>query len=281
MSDSQKQIDKIETDGLPDDALLSRLGDAFVPQRKEFEATLLSRLTTEKKRKPSGTSPKSAVRHAWRGQWIYGTAVACLALVAGIYFTGVFESEKLAAKVMVVLGDVKVSHDLRETPNLSPGTEIQSGADGLASLKLQDSSIVRLAEDTSLSIGESRTIDLNRGKIFAHVSKTGTGSRFTVKTPVADVVVLGTKFEVVSDTNQTQVTVTEGQVRIEWPGPDGTKRHEILKESETVTIQRAAATATIHKTSEPLPKWVEKLIKQELMVGHFPSRSLNLLNQSQ
>jgi hypothetical protein len=148
---------------------------------------------------------------------------------------------------------------------LPAGAAIPAGvtvtASEATSAVLADGSKVDLAKDTRVSfrqsLGGSTTIALVHGELTAAVAKQKYGNEFTVKTPLGEIAVVGTRFSVTckpeevvvyqSDTNQkeitrrtdilraTRITVFEGVVRVRR-GKEEVKltanQSAVLRESE-------------------------------------------------
>jgi len=90
---------------------------------------------------------------------------------------------------------------LQDGKRLPQGATIPSDVTVIAtedmSASLADGSKIELAKDTQVSFG-SASVTLTTGKLVASVTKQTAGKRFTVKTSLGDVVVVGTQFSVTS-----------------------------------------------------------------------------------
>ncbi len=87
-----------------------------------------------------------------------------------------------------------------------------TGADGHASLLLVGPSEIRMDSDTRLRVENDRQITLESGRIVLDVAKSSRW--FKVFTPVGEVTVFGTRFEVLADSGRTTVTVQQGEVQL-------------------------------------------------------------------
>lgn len=142
-------------------------------------------------------------------------------------------SNQQNAQVRLVLGDVKVSLDNRQTWNtatkgeiLNTGAVIRSAAKSTCDLLIGTSSLIRIKPDSELRLsdlfydkntGEEKTLlKLEQGKSLIKVRKLlKDGSSFHVETPTAVVGVRGTEFLVdVNRANDTLLAVNEGRVSI-------------------------------------------------------------------
>lgn len=126
---------------------------------------------------------------------------------------------KIAASVAILLGTVwlfnhfgrTTSAHVREgTVTLANGNTLAAGApipDRVivtattpTSANFADGSSVELAKETKVSFRESfngsAMVSLNEGEVVASVAKQEAGKRFTVKTPLGEIVVVGTRFSV-------------------------------------------------------------------------------------
>jgi hypothetical protein len=98
-----------------------------------------------------------------------------------------------------------------KTPAMSDDRFI-TGADGHASLLLMGPSEIRMDSDTRLRVDNDRQITLESGRIVLDVAKSSRW--FKVFTPVGEVTVFGTRFEVLADSSRTTVTVEQGEVQL-------------------------------------------------------------------
>jgi ferric-dicitrate binding protein FerR (iron transport regulator) len=94
----------------------------------------------------------------------------------------------------------------------SPGSEVVTGSNELATVKLADGSVVRLAPSSRLQIdgGASRAVRLD-GRAFFAVTKSN-GQPFRVYTQSATANVLGTRFELATNEKEVRLAVLEGRV---------------------------------------------------------------------
>lgn len=122
----------------------------------------------------------------------------------------------LAASTLAYLGaaQLRPSGPPAAVPGMT-GTVV-TGADELATMHLDDGSVVRLASNSRLQIAAGgREIWLD-GRAFLAVAEDPTRP-FHVRTPVGEVFVLGTRFDLEVREGVMQVTVLQGRVRLESP----------------------------------------------------------------
>jgi ferric-dicitrate binding protein FerR (iron transport regulator) len=112
---------------------------------------------------------------------------------------------------------------------LGAGQSIETPADGGASLKLSTGTSLDLSGSTSFRVDSQGPVErfaLRRGELAAHVAKLGTGQRFIVDTPDAEVEVRGTRFRLrvleqpqsCGAGTRTRLEVLEGVVEVRSAG---------------------------------------------------------------
>ncbi len=97
---------------------------------------------------------------------------------------------------------------------------VRTGKGARAMLRLNDGSLVELAERTELGVHEgwnSRTLQLSRGQVIVEAAKQGSGHLY-VSTNDCRVAVKGTVFSVNHGVNGSRVSVLEGEVWVEKSG---------------------------------------------------------------
>ncbi len=152
---------------------------------------------------------------------------------------------KIAASVALLLGAVWLfNHFGRTTPAhiregalaltngkiLAAGEAIPGGVIVTTTLPTSadfaDGSKVELGQETKLSFRESSggttTLTLNEGEVVASVAKQEGGKRFTVKTPLGEVTVVGTRFSVTCQ--KEEVTVCQSS-----PGQEAQQRRDLVR----------------------------------------------------
>ncbi len=93
---------------------------------------------------------------------------------------------------------------------------------------------------------DNRNIDLN-GEAYFRVAK---GKKFSVKTPLGTVTVLGTQFNVKARDGRLDVVCYEGKVRVEYNG-----RQTVLAPQQSVTVEGGSARSDAAPGLKP--KWTE------------------------
>ena len=121
---------------------------------------------------------------------------------------------------------------------------------------------VKLAPDTRVCIHDDRTISVEQGRVYLDVSKNERA--FRVLTPNGIVTVFGTAFEVNVGTDQTTVSVSEGEVQVEkdnlfkqvFPG-------EQVRVTRDMTVMQ-----TIQVDVEQLTQWSDSMVPDSEMIEY-------------
>jgi len=137
------------------------------------------------------------------------------------------QPQSINAKVIMAYGDVKVVNlgeisDVDVGYVLRDGDVIQTGPDSECEVQISDSGILRITENSSVSLSEiifaaskktDREAFVMSGSVKAAFKKLPKGETFKVKTETAIAAVRGTKFSVsVEEQGKTRLVVTEGKV---------------------------------------------------------------------
>ncbi len=150
------------------------------------------------------------------------TALGTGALAAGILAALlVGRTHRLAPKLLVAGAEIQVTTEAKSAI-LESGVRIRldTGRLKLASANRQNQALL-----------------LPSGRVFVEVPKLPPGSTLSVRTPDAEVIVHGTRFQVIRTANETQVEVTEGVVEVR---PDGIGRPTLtVRAGESVAVPSA------------------------------------------
>jgi transmembrane sensor len=150
------------------------------------ESLLLERIWDARKRMPVLPAP---VRKLSTGRrWLIAASV--LLLAAGVY--GGYRLATTGSELHTAYGEVKEN-------KLPDGTEVAVNAD------------TRIVYSSGWKDGKDREVWVT-GEAFFHVRKTPLKSRFIVHTNHFDIIVTGTRFNVVSREDKTNVMLEEGSV---------------------------------------------------------------------
>ncbi|TGK28112.1 iron dicitrate transport regulator FecR [Leptospira gomenensis] len=116
------------------------------------------------------------------------------------------ESETVTARIVWVLGDVKIVSDSGDKKAelgavLSATDRVVTGATGGAEIMVADSGIIKMSKNSDIAIstlmnpnGSDTNVQVNYGKIVTMVKKGQKGTEFSVSTPTALAGVRGTSF---------------------------------------------------------------------------------------
>ncbi|MGH7551501.1 MAG: FecR family protein [Longimicrobiales bacterium] len=148
--------------------------------------------------------------------------------------------------------------DLRE-PAQPTGWDpltVDTGANELATVKLGDGTVVRLAPSSRLQVegGSTREVTLE-GRAFFAVTKVP-GQTFRVRTRTATANVLGTRFELATDGAGVRLMVLEGRVALDAPE----NSVEVGAGEESGVRAGAATPPTRLVESAGAPAWLGKFI---------------------
>lgn len=150
------------------------------------------------------------------------------------------------ARVEYVAGDVWVEQEGSRTPadfgmELETGDRVVTGSDGTAVVTVREGAQIKLRESTAVVIGgETTSVDLQSGGIFARVQRAATGGarEFSVRTPTVVAGVRGTEFFVaygrtIEELADVWLCVNEGSVEVAVSDSD---RVTIVNEGEGINI---------------------------------------------
>jgi hypothetical protein len=167
-------------------------------------------------------------------RWGVWVAVVTAALLVAITFASVLrpfwrhapatlETDESIGRISDVAGRVEiVSGPSPGSPAasgmaVSPGhTLVTRGPDSSATLRLDDGTLIRVANDTrAVFPAEDRDrIDVESGNVTASVPPRPTHRSLVIRTPEAEVEVLGTRISVATNDRRTKVNVLEGEIRV-------------------------------------------------------------------
>lgn len=167
------------------------------------------------------------------------------ALAVSLLFTGSLSAEELA-KLLSASGSVQVTlaggaaTDAVIDQDLPNGAKIKTGADGSASIKLDDGTVITMSANSEMQISpysrkssKKNSILLFLGSIWSKVTKSFDGKiSYVVSTPNAVAGVRGTEFGVtVADDGAARVQVKEGVVGV---GEEEAELNKDLKANQQI-----------------------------------------------
>ena len=163
-----------------------------------------------------------------------------LTLVAG----AVFAAD--VSRIEYVEGDVWVESAGQRTfadfgTGLSPGDLVITGENGVAVIRVSESSQIKLRENTTVAVDDVAgvgSVELRQGGLFARAQRVATGRAFEVRTPTVVAGVRGTDFFVaygrtIEDRPDLWLCVNSGSVEVSIPE---TGDVTVVNEGEGVNI---------------------------------------------
>ncbi len=111
-----------------------------------------------------------------------------------------------------IAGDTGARSRARERVWAERGDRFETAPDAQAAVLLLGPTELRMAADTAVVIDGERKITLERGRVFLDVAHSQ--RLFKVTTPMGEVTVFGTRFDVTADALRTTVIVQEGEVQL-------------------------------------------------------------------
>ncbi len=159
--------------------------------------------------------------------------------------------------------------DAKRGQTLASGDHVRTGTNSLAVIKFKDNSLVRVREESELTVtGDvsgsafSKSINLTKGAVGFNIQKQQSGEEFSFRSPTSVASIRGTAGIFIAGTLEDVLTVLEGRIRYQnrisgsevdveagFTGiatPDGT----ILTRASTSAEQSVAQNATIERDDE-------------------------------
>ena len=158
-----------------------------------------------------------------------------------------------AALVAAVAIGARVSQSVNDAGIPGWGaSEVVTGANELATIKLGEGSVVRLAPSSRLRVlaGRGRTVSLE-GRAFFAVQRMPEYP-LIVRTAAGDARVLGTRFELATDNGGLRLRVVEGRVALSTTR----EQTEVAAGQETAIANGVVVRPTVADTSATASRWV-------------------------
>lgn len=150
--------------------------------------------------------------------WVAFAAAACVVIGLGLnwVFGDTITLASATAGVQVTRGGKPVA--LEAGARLDKDDVISTEARGLASLRYSDGTRLELAPGTSVTITDKparpKQITVNNGVLAVNAAKQPEGRPMTLRTPHAEITVVGTEFHLDVQSTSTRLEVDEGKVRV-------------------------------------------------------------------
>jgi ferric-dicitrate binding protein FerR (iron transport regulator) len=177
-----------------------------------------------------------------RRRWPYAAAAAAAILIAGLF--AILRPSPPIGRVTSLSG----------VQNLEPDAEVRPGrldlSSGFAEITLNNGIRLVLESPVTIDLMSTGRARLERGRVVAHVPPEGRG--FTVETPRARLIDLGTEFGVgIFENGETEVQVFLGEVVAECKDTKGATQSHRLEAGKAVSIARDVAGAPQSIPFEP------------------------------
>ncbi|MCA9155553.1 MAG: FecR domain-containing protein [Planctomycetales bacterium] len=195
---------------------------------------------------------------------LVGVAVLLLAIGISSRSTPVRREAKDIVTLAAASGAVTWSHPGEETragltagAELPAGTLVVEGEAASAQLRFADGTRLTLSGDAELSFtdGKQKQLVLRRGLLAAQVERQPPIRPLVVRTPTAEVRVVGTVFSVSADQDGTELMVESGRVRMRRLA-DG-KEVELTDRQSAVATFDTAEPMKPARPAPPPPQWTQ------------------------
>ena len=146
-------------------------------------------------------------------------------------------------------------HDVKPGDKLRGGTLQVQGTTSFAELLFRDGSTVTLGGESEMTLAASpqKILVVRSGDLRAEVSPQPAGRPMLVRTPTAEVEVLGTRFSMAVDPQETKLTVAQGRVQMRRLA-DGSTTEVPAEESAVATLQTTNALKS-ERRLPPAARW--------------------------
>jgi ferric-dicitrate binding protein FerR (iron transport regulator) len=169
------------------------------------------------------TRPGTPGKRSWR---MAAAIAAALLLVAGLsllwlrsqgpHVQAIAWVEEVQGTVSWSNGTGAASVSIEAGMRAPGGTLVLEGEDALAQLRFDDGTLVTLSGESELGFSQDgqKRLALRRGTLNARVQPQPVGRPLLVRTPTAEVEVVGTEFAMSAQSNETQLNVETGSVKL-------------------------------------------------------------------
>jgi ferric-dicitrate binding protein FerR (iron transport regulator) len=171
----------------------------------------------------TGAQPKTTAQRSWRKAAAIAASLVVVVGLSLIWFPSRDQHGQTIAWVEEVQGTVSWNNGTGELPTtieagvrVRGGTLVLEGEDAFTQLRFDDGTRVTLNGVAELAFsddGQKRLV-LRRGTLNAQVQPQPAGRPLLVRTPTAEVEVVGTVFAMSSESNETSLNVETGTVKL-------------------------------------------------------------------
>jgi FecR protein len=256
-----------------DPALLRQFTDSVI-----FEQQIRAAVRVATPAALAGPRPPGARLAWWRRRPFLTTAAACLTLA----LTGLWMQQKRPAWATVIdsARGVEVIRDGVGRPAqpgdvLENGDSIQVSENSSARLKVTGFGMASLGPEAVLaSRPEGRMLELQRGFMEIEAVPQPPDKPWRIRTPQAEVAVIGTRFSLASADGRTALRVQEGMVNLlnrttgeVQPVPGGKRAFASAESPSPITGSRAGSVLLLTSRSAPTKEWDDfnRVIGSKLM----------------
>ncbi len=221
-------------------------------------------------------SPTKSI--ASRFAWVPWTSAAVLAVALLVFtsFVWLNTGNSTIGTVVSIQGPARwtgqdgvVENDLEVGESLSGGTLEVLAADAWASFRFNDGSIVTLSGEAEAVLSDlsQKQLQLRHGSMSAEVEPQPVASPMIVRTPAAELEVLGTQFNVSVRTTDTELAVNEGRVRF-LRSSDG-KTLDVSAEHRAVASLDPAQEFSIQTLGQQVKTWQSSLESDSVLMHGY------------
>ena len=170
------------------------------------------------------------------------------------------EPEKNSLTVQAVIGEVTVTADGADKSPLAgdriyENSVIKTGQSSLIDVKYSDYGVIRINENSIMLVSDLKQdslVELNKGKIFAVLSKLKKNTQFRVKTTTTVAAIRGTSFRISADEKNSRIDVLAGTVKV-----NPVKEGEVIEDVEKFVEKNTAVEMNQKKVDEIIEKKLE------------------------
>ena len=218
-------------------------------------------------------------RPFWRSGWM---KVAALFVVGFAVFTTFWFGGNSQAVITDVTGAVRWTRiDGNARYIDSPGASVSAGTlesmtpDSSATLTFADGSTVTVSGQSNLMVSNEgeKLLSLRGGMFFANVEPQSIGKPLRLHTSVAEMTVLGTRFDVIADEFQTQLIVNQGRVGLQRIVDDSSV--EVRAGYRTVAMLEMPSPLQVVAIPNPTRSWKSDL-ERDVDMGRWAPADISV-----
>lgn len=219
-------------------------------------------------------------------------SLLALTLITTVISNNVFSKnieEKNYAKFTIVEGNIFIQKNkdkikVKKGITVNPNDKIISGKNAKAEISFQDGSKLRIDKNTDVIISADSSIKdkysflkVLKGQVWASIKNKGEG-RFAIKANKSVFAVMGTAFDVKSETDKTEMTVFDGSVGVTTNNNDAQLKDKIkdlkleIDDNKNNSLQPHQIEKPVTTIDGPkqvsLEEWVEIVKNQTISIDN-------------